>query len=344
MRIPFTLAALCAATATLTGAAHAQSSVTVYGILDVTVRYADNAAAGGASLKTVGDGAYTGSRLGFRGTEDLGGGLKAFFNIEQGIDPSSGTLQQATTTANYGQGLAPNGRAWGRASLVGLSTPFGTLALGRQYTLAHDMSGRFQPQSNPNQDSLSVFSGHHVSRQDNMAKYTNQFGPVGVALSATAGEGTNGKAWGVAGNYTSGPIDAVAYAQEMESFNGAETRKIYGLGGSYAVAPGLKAYLGAMQRSHDVSLQKNKVWTAGVNFNVTNELILTASYTQDKQTGANVGSRKVAFVGADYLLSKRTDLYVEIDNNKVSGAFPLPSFMGTRGSATGMSAGLRHRF
>lgn len=344
MRPPFNLAALCAVVAVLPGAAMAQSSVTIYGIMDVTVRYADNAAANGDSIKTVGDGAYTGSRLGFRGTEDLGGGLKAFFNIEQGLDPSTGTLQQTTTTANYGQGLAPGGRAWGRASLVGLTTPLGTLSLGRQYTLAHDLSGRFQPQSNPNQDSLSVFSGHHVSRQDNMAKYTNQFGPVGVALSATAGEGTNGKAWGVGGWYTAGPLDVVAYAQNMDSFNALETRKIRGLGGSYAFTTGLKAFLGAMQRSHDVSPQKNKVWTAGVNVNATNELVLTASYTQDKQTGTNVGSRKVAFVGADYLFSKRTDVYLEIDNNKLSGAYPLPAFMGTRDNTTGMSLGLRHRF
>jgi predicted porin len=344
MRIPFTLAALYAAVALAPHAAHAQSSVTVYGIVDASVRYADNAAAGGASLKTLGDGVFTGSRLGFRGTEDLGGGLRAFFTLEQGIDPSTGTLQQSTGTANYGQSAAPNGRAWGRTSLVGLGTPYGTITLGRQYTLAHDMSGRFQPQSNPNQDSLSVLSGHHVARQDNMAKYTHKFGPVGVALSATAGEGTNGKAWGVAGSYTAGPVDLVAYAQQMDSFNGAETRKIYGLGGSFAVTKGVKAYLGGMQRSHDVSRQKNKVITTGVNFNVTDQLLLIASYTQDRQSGLNAGSRKVAWLAADYFLSKRTDVYVALDNNKLSGAYPLPGFMGTRDSASGMSAGLRHRF
>lgn len=324
--------------------AHAQSSVTAYGIMDATVRYADNAAAGGASLKSVGDGAYTGSRLGFRGTEDLGGGMKAFFNIEMGIDPSTGTTQQATATANYGQAAAPNGRAWGRVSLVGLTTAFGTVNLGRQYTLAHELSGRFQPQSNPNEAALSVLSGHHVARQDNMAKYTNQFGAFSVAFSATAGEGTNGKALAAGGSYKAGPIDAVLYGQQMKSFNGAETRKIYGAGGSLAVSSALKLYLGGMQRSHEVSLQKNKVWTAGANYNVTDNLVLTASYTQDKQTGTGVGSRKLAFVGADYLFSKRTDAYVVVDNNKLSGVYPLPGFMGTRGSATGASVGLRHRF
>jgi len=324
--------------------AHAQSTVTAYGIMDATIRYAGNVAANGASRKSIGDGAYTGSRLGFRGTEDLGDGMKAFFNSEMGLDPSTGTLQQATATPNYGQAAAPNGRAWGRVSLVGITTAFGTVMLGRQYTLAHELSGRFQPQSNPNEAALSVLSGHHVARQDNMAKYTNKFGPVGIAISATAGEGANGKAWGAAGTYTAGPIDAVLYGQHMESFNGAETRKIYGLGGSCAVNSGLKLFLGGMQRSHEVSLQKNRVWTAGANYNLTSNLVLTASYTQDKQTGTGVGSRKLAFVGADYLFSKRTDVYAVIDNNKLSGAYPLPGFMGTRDSATGVSVGLRHRF
>jgi predicted porin len=344
MRIPFKRAALLAFITLAPLAVQAQSSVTAYGLIDASARYADNAAAGGTSRKSLGDGVFTGSRLGFRGTEDLGGGLRAFFIIEQGIEPSTGTLLQSTGTANYGQSAAPSGRAWGRTSLVGVGTPYGTVTLGRQYTLAHDMSGRFQPQSNPNQDSLSVMSGHHVARQDNMAKYTHKFGPVGVAVSATAGEGLNGKAWGVAGSYTAGPVDLVAYSQQMNSFNGAETRKIVGLGGSFAATKTLKAYFGGMQRSHDVSLQKNRVITAGVNFNATDKLLLIASYTQDRQSGLNAGSRKVAWIGADYFLSKRTDLYVALDNNKLSGAYPLPGFMGTRDSASGVSAGLRHRF
>ncbi|MFT3956036.1 MAG: porin [Piscinibacter sp.] len=345
MNHPIRLSALAATlAAVLPTLASAQSNVTVYGIIDVTVRHANNAAANGDSLKTVGDGAYTGSRLGFRGTEDLGGGLKAFFNIEQGLDPSNGTLQQTTTTANYGQGLAPSGRAWGRAAVVGLSSGYGTVAIGRQNTLAHDLSGRFQPQPNPNQDSLSVFSGHHVSREDNMVKYTHKLGDFGVAASVTAGEGTNGKAWAVGGSYSAGPIDVVFYNQEMDSANNTETRKITAIGGSYAVTGGLRVFVGAMQRKHDVSPQKNKVWTLGANYNLTEALVLTASYVQDKQSGTNEGSRKVGYLGVDYLLSKRTDVYAEVDNNKLSGAFPLPGFMGTRDSATGVSVGVRHRF
>ncbi|MFT3955805.1 MAG: porin [Piscinibacter sp.] len=337
---PFTLAVLVAAPMV----AHAQSTVTVYGIIDATVRHAGNAASGGGSVWSVGDGAYTGSRLGFKGTEDLGGGMKAFFSLEQGLDPSTGTLQQTTATPNYGQAAAPSGRAWGRESLVGLSQKeLGTLTLGRQYTFAHQLSGRFQPQPNPNQDSLSAFSTHHVSRQDNMAKYTLDLGSFNVGISKTFGEGTNGASWGLAGSYTSGPVDVVAYASNMDSFNGAETRKIRGLGGNYAVTSELKAFVGGMTRSHRVSKQENKVWTVGANYTV-GQMVYTISYVQDKQSEVNAGKRTVAYIGADYLLSKRTDIYAEIDNNKLSGAYPLPSFMGTRASATGASVGMRHRF
>jgi predicted porin len=333
-------ALLCAAPM----AAHAQSNVTVYGIVDATVRYATNAGGGGGHLYTVGDGAYTGSRLGFRGNEDLGDGLKAFFSLEQGFDPSAGTLNQATSTPNYGQSAAPNGRMFGRESLVGLTLyKAGTVTLGRQYTLAHVLSGRFQPQSNPNQDSLSVLSGHHVARQDNMAKYMVDLGSFNVSVSKTLGEGTNGAACGVGGSYTAGPLDLVAYAQHMDSFNDAETRKIWGAGGSYAFNTSIKAFLGYMKRDHRVSLQENKVWTGGVNYGV-GQFIFTASYTEDRQSGVNEGSRKVGWLGADYLLSKRTDLYVEVDNNKLTGSYPLPGFMSTRDSQTGVSAGLRHRF
>eukprot|EP01036_Dinobryon_divergens_P044212 gene44212-58978_t len=97
---------------TLAGVAAAQSNVTVYGRVDLSV--AQQAAA--PDNKEVRNG--SGSRLGFRGTEDLGGGLKATFVLESGINAQSGTL---------GQG----GRAFGRQSFVGLGNDWGTLRLGR---------------------------------------------------------------------------------------------------------------------------------------------------------------------------------------------------------------------
>ena len=332
------IAAICGSTGAL-----AQSQVTTYGLIDVMVRHTTNAP--GIGQNTVSDGAYTGSRLGFKGTEDLGSGLSALFSIEMGLNPSSGALQQSTATPGLGQVAAPTGRAWGRESLVGLSsTTWGTLTLGRQYTIAHQLSGRFQPQSNPNDSALSVFSGHHVARQDQMAKYSVNVGPVMLVATRTANEG-DGKAWGVGANYQGNGLDISAYASDMDIDGvGSDTRKIRGLGAAYQLNTTLKLYGGAMWRTQEASTQKNKVLTVGTNYQLTDRVGLTASYTDDQVSGSKAGHRRVALIGANYQFSKRTDVYAELDNNKISGTYSVPSFMGTEKSLSGLGVGLRHRF
>lgn len=102
----------------------AQSNVTLYGILDIGMSHASDV--GGGSQSLVGSGVMQGSRLGFKGAEDLGGGLSAVFVLEQGLVLNSGAL---------GQG----GLAFGRQSWVGLSDrSLGTLSLGRQYDFMWD--------------------------------------------------------------------------------------------------------------------------------------------------------------------------------------------------------------
>jgi predicted porin len=267
----------------------------------------------------------------------------AVFTLENGFDPSSGTLQQASGSAGNGSGAAPGGRLFGREASVGLDSPLGLVTLGRQYTLAHPLSGRFQPQPNPNLDAISMFSTHHVARQGNMARYYKQFGPVGVYASYTFNEG-NGRGRGVGASYSAGPLDLVAYYQEINNAANTATRGITGVGGSYLVTKELKAFLGYMKRNdRGTSAQENDVVSLGVNYNLTAPLVLTVSYAQDRQSNVNAGKRKMGYVGLDYLFSKRTDLYAEVDNNRLSGAYPQPGFMGTR-NATGVTVGLRHRF
>ncbi len=324
--------------------ATAQTNVTVYGIVDASVRRADNANAAGDSVTSLNDGVYVGSRFGLRGSEDLGGGFKAVFTLENGFDPSSGALQQANASASNGSGAATSGRLFGREASVGLDSPLGLVTLGRQYTLAHPLSGRFQPQPNPNLDAISMFSTHHVARQDNVARYFKQLGPVGVYASYTFNEG-NGRGRGVGATYGAGPLELVAYYQEINNAANTATRGISGAGGSYAVSKDLKAFLGYMKRNdRGTSAQENDVWSIGVNYNITAPLVLTVNVAQDRQSVVNPGKRKMGYVGLDYLFSKRTDVYAEVDNNRLSGAYPLPAFMGTRASSTSFSVGLRHRF
>lgn len=100
-------------------AAHAQSSVTLYGVLDEGISYTSNV--GGHSVWSISSGNINGSRWGLRGSEELGSGFKAIFTLENGYNISNGTLGQ-------------NGRLFGRQAFVGLSSSqYGSVTMGRQY-------------------------------------------------------------------------------------------------------------------------------------------------------------------------------------------------------------------
>ena len=119
----FTLCCLSKASAAIAGSAHAQTSVTLYGTIDTSLTYV-NHADGSKNLWALGnssDGNLSGSRWGLKGAEDLGGGLKAIFQLESGFNPSTGSSAQG-------------GRLFGRQAYVGLTAEqYGSLTLGRQY-------------------------------------------------------------------------------------------------------------------------------------------------------------------------------------------------------------------
>ena len=147
------LAALAAVSA-----ASAQSSVTLYGLIDVGYgSHTTTTRDGSGSIKSAGvmDGGNAGNRIGFRGTEDLGGGLKANFVIEQGISPTTGQLfgVRAGATGHQVDGFSAAGSAaalsgaagayttaTNRQSYLGLSTSVGTFNIGYQYTVLYELA------------------------------------------------------------------------------------------------------------------------------------------------------------------------------------------------------------
>jgi predicted porin len=334
--------ALCAAA----NAACAQSGVTIYGLIDTTIRYTSHTRTTTTPRFAVGEGLYTGSRFGLRGSEDLGGGLKAIFTMEMGFDASTGNQLQATSAAGYGQNAAPNGRAWGRESFVGLSSrTWGTLTLGRQYTLAQQLTNKLQPFGNPNIDSLNVLAMHHIPRQDNMIKYQKQFGTASVLATYTASEG-NGKSTGLAGTYSAPGLELAAYGSHMSAATGGEVRKIYGVGGSYQISQDWKGFAIYMHRSNAISTQTDKVGYVALNYAISPAVLLTATHVQDRQNAFATnksGSRKVTQLQVAYALSKRTDVYLSFDQNQIDGGFVRPAFIGRESSQTGVSLGLRQR-
>ena len=114
----------------ISGAAFAQSSVTLYGVFDTGFQ-SNKLTVGSDSYKQTAavQGGMSGNRIGFKGEEDLGGGMKASFTVEMGIDPTESSLDNTTT------GLA------NRQSFVGVSGGFGAVTIGRQYTVHHSNQG-----------------------------------------------------------------------------------------------------------------------------------------------------------------------------------------------------------
>jgi predicted porin len=324
------------------------SSVTVYGIVDAATRYSTNANANRDSLVSMEDGIFTGSRLGFRGREDLGSGLSAVYTLESGFDVSTGASLQATPTADYGQ-TAANPRFWGREVHVGLRSTWGGITLGRQYTLAHTLAIRFQPLGNPNSTAHSLYSSHHIARQDNVLRVDTRLAGVDLSATRTFGEQAGSDAnssWALGAGYTAGSVSLAAYVQQMDNLAGSETRKIVGAGGNYKLNPMFTLYAAAMQRRSETSPQKNRVWSLGANVELSPAITLSLARYADKQTGSTAlqGERTVSWVSASYRLSRRSDVYAVLDNNHVTGGYTRPAFMGNKGSQTGVVLGLRHRF
>lgn len=176
------LALYCAVIATGAAAqdraASPPSSVTLFGIVDACV--VSHKSATGASLQVNGGGCFYGSRIGFRGTEDLGGDLRAYFHLEGGFSADSG---------QFGQG----GRIFGRKSLVGLSGSWGALDAGREYAPAFYILSATDPmQLGIGSATATVWSGSpgtSVGRTDNSINYLSpDFGGVTARVQIAPGE------------------------------------------------------------------------------------------------------------------------------------------------------------
>jgi predicted porin len=205
------------------GAAQAQSSVTIYGIVDTGVVYQSKAAAGAGntgSKFSVNSGIIQGSRIGFKGVEDLGGGLNAVFDLQTGFSNDTGGLQgtDASTSSNL----------FRRRSVVGLAGGFGSVLLGRQtdyadtisvYTSVNDFGG-WTGNVGHNLDRLEG------TRTNNSLSYTtanlNGFtGNLLYGFGETAGATSAGQAFGAGFRYDNGPLGlGVNYYQSKASGTG----------------------------------------------------------------------------------------------------------------------------
>ncbi|KVT73463.1 porin [Burkholderia ubonensis] len=351
--------------------AAAQSSVTLWGVADVSVRYLTNANAKNDGLLSMSNGAITNSRFGIYGTEDLGSGLKALFKLESGVNLQNGAF-------------ADSGRIFNRAAYVGLSSPYGTVTLGRQKTPLFDLlSDTYDPLTVGNYLEnawLPVALGGGLYA-DNQIKYTGTFS--GLTATAMYSTGTNyestgpggfsgqipgslgkGNAWGFSLSYVMGPLSIAAGAQQ-NSNNSARKQTIYHANVVYAFSK-VKVYAGYLRSKDDTGfvdglLAQQKITVAqgtgriddgpfaGVSWQVSAPLTLTGAFYYDHMrnamtaNGTLASGNRYAIVGiAEYALSKRTEVYGTVDFNKTNGAanVQLPG----RSNQTGIAIGLRNIF
>jgi predicted porin len=281
------------------GAAAAQSSVTLYGVADIWVGKPE-----GGKIQA-GSGGVTGSRWGIKGSEDLGGGLKAVFNFEQGIDLGNGATQ------NFAAGGASG---FTRQATVGLEGGFGAVKLGQNWTAFDDIYGS----ANSGFDSaLSASRGVWKNYWAYSNGNTNSNAQIYYATPVIAGF-SGALSTKLPGNESAAEKKHVATHIKYENgpiYAGLGYEKDYGpvvlnnflLNGSYDL--GSVKLLGSYYQTKTPNLNNSKVtsYQIGADIPVSAALTVSIGYASSKQT--NTASATGFGIAAAYTLSKRTTVY-----------------------------------
>lgn len=353
---------LVAAAALLAIAGAAQAQVKVYGTVDIGFGSFETAHAATSSSRTtqVAGGNMMTSFLGFSGSEDLGGGLKAEFALETFLAPDTG--KTLNNNADY---------FWGRASNVALSGGFGKVALGQYdnplftsgYTynpfgssMALSPTMRHfnylgQTTKTPDGTALKQISieGAGVGFDTGWVNSVTYESPVVQGFNAVvqfaAKEATgsaNANSYTVAGSYNNGPISAtLTYVKGGKTTAPSATaytadEKVANLGASYDFGAA-KLFAQFTKIDDNTNNDKDTIYQIGVSAPVTEKLVAMASYgsLKNKDDGAaDSTSDRVLTVGVDYILSKRTDVYAAFMNNQQTNLSSGQTF----------AAGIKHNF
>lgn len=311
------------------GGAYAQSSVTLYGVVDAGLTYANkvpNGNGGGSSRFGLDSGGLSGSRWGLRGVEDLGGGLKGIFNLESGFNVDTGTSAQG-------------GRLFGRNAYVGLQGQWGQLTLGRQQNLLYDFSLIYDPMAIATRYSVASQDAFMAGRADNAVKYIGTFGGLSVSAlysfnrdgNEQAGLSKLGREWSLGANYAGGPLSVGAVYDQSNNTAAAtvdnkEQRATIAL--TYAFGPakvygGYRWYKANFETvAGNGNLRSNLYWL-GLGYQATPALSLTGTAYYQQFKNAAGGNPWLFVVGTDYALSKRTDAYFNLAYAKNSSGSGL---------------------
>ena len=356
------LLALAALTA-FAGVASAQSSVTLFGVVDVAATSVtnDNAAVGSKTVRSLGTDGINSSRIGFRGLEDLGGGLRAGFWIEGGFGPDTGC--GATT---LGTPATCAGQTWQRRSTASLIGNFGEVRLGRDYTPTFNNIAAYDPFGYNGtghvgnlRSGLGSGAATQVRANNTIAYFLPAMGGLYGQLQVAAGEGATGNK-NVSGRlgYAAGPLNVSgAYAKTYKTGAMIDDYKTINFGASFNM--GFATLQGAFEKN-DYSTAAQKLVMIGALVPIGAGTV-RLSYVQSKANSLatavpatnrlDIGAKQYG-IGYVYDLSKRTALYTQyarINNNaaatlsvyQANGNTVQPSAGKT---SSGYQFGIRHFF
>ncbi|MFM0041412.1 porin [Paraburkholderia sediminicola] len=374
--------------AALTGvfatAAHAQSSVTLYGLIDAGITYTNNQHGHSNWQET--SGSVNGSRWGLRGSEDLGGGLKAIFTLENGFGINDGTLKQG-------------GREFGRQAFVGLtSDQFGAVTLGRQYDSVVDYVGPLALTGTQygGTQFAHPFDNDNLNnsfRVNNSVKYQSvnyggfKFGGM-YGFSNQADGFANNRAYSAGASYNWGGLNLGAAYLQLNSngatgaaaaFNSggavssdntffAARQQTWGAGANYAFGPATVGLVytqtnlsglagigaGASGQTGGIAFGGGSAHFQNIEANaryaLTPAVSIAGSYTYTRASLAGTRPHWNQFnLQTAYALSKRTDVYLQGEYQQVNENAIVDADINGLGASNNnkqiaVTAGLRHRF
>jgi GBP family porin len=375
---------VAALTGVLATAAHAQSSVTLYGLIDAGITYTNNQHGHSNWQET--SGSVNGSRWGLRGSEDLGGGLKAIFTLENGFGINDGTLKQG-------------GREFGRQAFVGLtSDQFGAVTLGRQYDSMVDYVGPLALTGTQygGTQFAHPFDNDNLNnsfRINNSVKYQSvnyggfKFGAL-YGFSNQADGFANNRAYSAGASYNWGGLNVAAAYLQLNSngatgaaaaFNSggavssdntffAGRQQTWGAGANYAFGPATVGLVysqtnlsslagigaGASGQTNGIAFGNNSAhfqnFEANARYALTPAVSIAGSYTYTRASLAGTRPHWNQFnLQTAYALSKRTDVYLQgeyqqVNENAVVDADINGLAASSNNKQIAVTAGLRHRF
>lgn len=325
--------------AALGTSAFAQSSVSIYGLVDAGLSRTNN----GVSLTNgVVSGGQSASRIGFKGTEDLGGGSSASFLLESGISIDTGAMTQA-------------GSAFGREAWVGLNNDkMGSVKLGLQYSPIRNALANIDPFNvGSSVSALKTFGdGAYVERVSNSISYLTPSisgfsGQVVYGFGEVAGNSSANRNTGFGLNYDNGPL-AVRGAYNNRNINAvgvnSQVREnLIGATYDFGMVKGHAAYAQRNLENKIIAInRKSYDYLLGVSVPLGAHSIMASYIRNNVRDIANSSSNQIS-LGYGYELSKRTNLYTNYARYTNDSAVALNvAANGLTGSQ--FNVGIRHKF